>query len=66
MERRAQEEYMATEVMTATPQKLQLTVIEAALRASLQARTLWESRQNDAALAALLRSQAAITTVLCI
>jgi flagellar protein FliS len=64
MQRIAQEEYMATEVMTATPQKLQLMVIEVALRASLQTKALWESQQNDAALAALLRSQAAVTAVL--
>lgn len=64
MQRIAQEEYMTTEVMTATPQKLQLMVIEIALRSAMQAKSHWEARQSEAALTALLRSQAAVSAVL--
>ena len=64
MQRIAQEEYRTMEVMTATPQKLQLMVIEIALRSALQAKSLKESRQDEAALEALLRSQAAVSAVI--
>ncbi len=57
-------DYLQTEVMTATPQKLQLMLIEAAIRSASQARMHWANRQNDAACLALLRSQGILTELL--
>jgi len=50
-------DYLTTEVMTATPQKLQLMLIEAAIRLAQQAKGHWTSDQDEAATAALLRGQ---------
>jgi flagellar protein FliS len=64
MQNVAQEEYLTTQVMTATPQKLQLMVIESALRSTMRAKALYEAQQPEAALLANLQGQKAITTVL--
>ncbi len=64
MQASAREEYQTTQVMTATPQKLQLMVIEIALRSSMQAKALWEARQDGPALDALLHAQKAVTSIL--
>ena len=50
-------DYLQTEVMTATPQKLQLMLIEAALRNAQQARHHWAAGREEAACQALIRSQ---------
>ena len=50
-------DYLFTEVMTATPQKLQLMLIEAALRSAGQARQHWADAREEAACQALIRSQ---------
>ena len=50
-------DYLYTEVMTATPQKLQLMLIEAALRCADQASQHWADRREEAACQALIRSQ---------
>ncbi len=49
--------YLETEVLTATPVKLQLMLIEAAIRFGRQAGTLWEQGEDEAAGEALLRMQ---------
>ena len=56
-------DYQYTEVMTATPQKLQLMLIEAALRNASQARQHWASQQ-EARHHALIRSQSILTELL--
>lgn len=60
--------YLETEVMTAAPQKLQLMLIEAAIRQGKRARELWnEARddQDDSAGDALIRCQQIVTELLC-
>jgi len=49
----AHDRYLCTEVNTAAPQKLQLLLIEAALRLANRARQFWQQSREDRALAAL-------------
>jgi flagellar protein FliS len=51
------ENYLVTEVLTATPQKLHLMLVEAAIRAGQQARQHWRAGENEAASEALIRAQ---------
>jgi flagellar secretion chaperone FliS len=60
----APEEYLVTEVMTAPPQKLQLMLIEAALRCAARARAHWRVGENVEAGEALLRCQQIVTEIL--
>ncbi len=53
----ARDEYLATEVMTAAPQKLQLLLVEAAIRFARQAESHWRVHENEAAFRALARCQ---------
>src|SRR5581483_10756826 len=53
----AREEYLAQEVFTAPPQRLQLMLIEAAIRFGERARKYWELVQNEQAFAAILRCE---------
>lgn len=53
----ARESYLVTEVMTATPQKLQLMLIEAAIRLAQRARQQWRDQQDDDACQTLIRAQ---------
>jgi flagellar protein FliS len=57
MQPSAPDNYLATEVMTAPPQKLQLMLIEAAIRFAEQARAKWHTAEDDQAAAALSRAQ---------
>jgi len=57
-------DYWTTEVMTAAPQKLQLMLIEGAIRLVHQARGFRQAGQDDAASTALLRCQQIVTTLL--
>ncbi len=61
----ARENYLTTEVMTATPQKLQLMLIEAAIRFGRQAIECWDKSDDEAAGEALVRCQQIITELLC-
>jgi len=65
MQTSTRENYLVTEVMTATPQKLQLMLIEAAIRFGHQAETLWQEGQDDSALEAIIRCQQIVTELLC-
>ena len=56
----AREEYLATEVLTAAPQKLQLMLIEAAIRFGRRAELHWQSRENEAAFNTVVRLGCAI------
>ena len=64
MQSMAQDSYLFTEVKTATPQKLQLLLIEAALRLANRSRQFWQEGRNDRALQALFDAQAVIAQML--
>ena len=49
--------YLETEVLTASPQKLQLMLIEAAGRFAAQALRHWQADEDDQAAEALIRAQ---------
>lgn len=53
----AQESYLVTEVMTATPQKLQLMLIDAAIRSAERGRRHWLAKENEPAFQCLIRAQ---------
>lgn len=53
----ARDAYLLTEVNTATPQKLQLMLIEAAIRFASQALLHWDNGQDEQAGEALIRCQ---------
>lgn len=58
------EEYLATQVMTAAPQKLQLMLIEAAIQSARRAQELLAGGWNHAVSAALQRSQTIVAQLL--
>ena len=64
MESSARESYLVTEVMTATPQKLQLMLIEAALRSAERARQRWRTQDDEQACEALIHAQQIISELL--
>lgn len=59
-----QDSYLTTEVMTATPQKLQLLLLEAALRFAERARLHWKAAESEQACEALIRSQEIVAYIL--
>lgn len=65
MHHATRDHYLVTEVMTATPQKLQLMLIEAALRFGHQALAMWQEGRDDDALESLIRCQQIVTELLC-
>ncbi len=64
MEASAREEYLVTEVMTATPQKLQLMLIEGAMRFTEKGRMHWRAGERDSASEALIRAQEIVSQIL--
>ena len=56
--------YLETEVMTASPQKLQLMLIEAAIRSIERARRHWRAQEDEQAAEALIRAQQIMTELL--
>ena len=58
------ENYLATEVRTATPQKLHLMLIEAALRSAERARQQIAAKENDWALGSIVHAQAVMSELL--
>ena len=56
--------YLATEVFTAAPQKLQLMLIEGAVRFGQQARALWQQRRDEEAGEAIIRCQEIVAQLL--
>src|SRR6476659_5556419 len=60
----ARQNYLATEVMTASPQKLQLMLIEGALRFGNQARALWQPKRDEEAGEAIIRCQEIVAQLL--
>lgn len=57
-------QYLNAEVMTATPQKLQLMVVEAAIRSCEKARAFWREDDRGAACEALIHAQACMGELL--
>lgn len=64
MESRGPGSYLETEVMTATPQKLQLMLIEAAIRFIHRARDHWRQEKIEEGSEALIRAQEVLTELL--
>lgn len=60
----ARQNYLATEVHTAAPQKLQLMLIEGALRFGQQGRALWQEGRDDEAGEAVIRCQQVVAQLL--
>jgi len=57
--------YLETEVLTATPQKLQLMMISGAIRFAHQAQRLGENGDTEQAWESLLRCRGIVTQILC-
>ncbi len=57
MQSSAQANYLTTEVMTATPQKLQLMLIEGAIRSAERTRALWADGDDEGACESLINAQ---------
>ena len=57
-------EYLVTQVMTATPQMLHLMLLEAALRQCEHARRLWSEAKDDVAGESLGKAQEILTELL--
>ena len=64
MESSARQNYLTNDVMTATPQKLQLMLIEAAIRFARRARQLWQAGEDEQASEALNRAQEVVGEML--
>ena len=64
MQAAAREQYLAAEVMTAPPQKLQLLLIEGAMRFCNLALAKWEQGENECAGDALTRAQGVVTELI--
>lgn len=64
MQSSAQETYLATHVTTATPQKLQLLLVEGAIRSIERTRQAWRVDQNETACEAVLRAQEIVGHIL--
>ncbi len=60
----ARHNYLETEVLTAPPQKLQLMLIDGAIRFGQQARSLWTQGRDDEAGEAIIRCQQIVAQLL--
>lgn len=60
----ASDEYLATEVLTASPQKLQLMLIDAAIRAAGRAQSLWTGERTYEVSRAILHCQAIVAQLI--
>ena len=64
MQSSIRDNYLETEVMTATPQKLQYMLIEAAIRNLQRGKHLRSEEQHEEACEVLIRAQAIVTQIL--
>jgi len=64
MDATARDNYLTTEVMTAPPQKLQLMLIEGAIRFGQQTRDLWREKRDEQALESLVRCRRIVTEII--
>jgi flagellar protein FliS len=60
----AQDSYLTTEVMTASPQRLQLLLIEAAIRFAERGRLHWQANETEQACESLIRAQDIVSHIL--
>jgi|GEM_PF-1720117 len=60
----AHDEYLVTQVMTATPQKLQLMLIDAAIRSVRQAQENWKHQRDEEAGEHLMKGQQIVTQLI--
>ena len=58
------DEYLVTEVLTAPPQKLQLLLIDGAIRFALQAKEHWHAQQDAEAASAMLRCHEIVSEII--
>lgn len=64
MQSSARENYLATEVMTATPQKLQLMALDAAIRSAERTRQHWRAEEDEEASETLIQAQQIMSELL--
>jgi len=64
MQPSAPRSYLVTEVLTATPQKLQLMLIDAALRSAGRARQHWQEGRQEQACEAMIHAQQVVGELL--
>lgn len=65
MDSSARDRYLTTEVMTATPQKLHLMLIDGTIRLAQQARRHWQAGgEDEKACEAIIRAQEIVTQLL--
>lgn len=64
MDASARESYLVTQVTTATPQRLHLMLIDAAIRHTRRTIELWEQGQEEDASESLIRAQQIVTELL--
>lgn len=64
MTHQARQHYLETQVLTATPEKLHLMLIDAAIRAAHRAAEHWRRQENEQACMALIRAQQTVTAML--
>lgn len=64
MEQHAREAYIEAQVMTATPQKLRLMLIEGAIRFARQTIQQWQAGDNERALEAIIRCRNIVSELL--
>ena len=64
MNHHARDTYLETQIATATPQKLRLIVIEAALRFAQRTAELWTEDQDAEALETLIRCRTAVSELI--
>lgn len=64
MEQPASESYLESQVLTATPQKLRLMLIEGAIRFARQTMHHWEQGNNEQALETIIRSRSIVSELL--
>jgi len=57
--------YLETEVMTATPQKLQYMLLDAAILAIQKTKQLWAANRDEEACETLIRAQQIVSELLC-
>lgn len=57
-------QYLEAQIMTATPQKLRLMLIEGALRFARQTLEFWQREQNEQAIESLIRCRSIISELL--
>jgi len=62
---KAQKTYIEREVATATPQKIQLMLIEAAIKNIYRVKNHWENNDPEGAFQAITRIQDIVTEILC-